>query len=135
MLIRLLLANRDDREGTGNHRASAWALTGRGWRLGGGAELGDDGEDFARLCIDRHGTGTRLCLHGLLNHKFGWALLFDDRHGAVALRAECLQGVRIEAGAVYSVSDWKAGKELTVSGVEHHHRLRLVAGDKEHMVL
>ncbi len=101
-------------------------------------------EEVACLAVERHRAGAIHGLQVLLHLETRRALLLDDGHRAIAMRAERLHRRGIEHRAVGTAGERQARENFAVLGAQnHHHRLRglrrriarSAARREEHLIL
>ena len=128
----LLLADHDDREGTRDRSAAASAAAAcrrrrpRRRRRRRRPDLRCHREEMARLAVERdRARAVRWPrLQVLLHLETRRALLLDDRHRAVALRAERFHRRRVERRAVGTAGERQPREDLPVLRAQDDERLR-----------
>src|SRR5450759_4901530 len=119
-----LLANHKNRKRTRYRWALAPAASGR-WRRRCRPALNAHGQDVVRLAVERQRSGTHHRLEILLDLETRRALLLDDGHRAIAMRAEGFHRHRVEHRAVGAAGERQARDDLAVLGTQNHnHRWR-----------
>src|SRR5262249_61228673 len=98
----------------------------RRWRRRWRPDLRRHREQMARLAVecDRARAVRRPGLQVLLDLETRRALLLDDGHRAVALRAERFHRLRVERRSVGAAGEWQPFEDFPVLRTQNDERLR-----------
>src|SRR6266480_1308818 len=94
-------------------------MDGRG--RGRGTELRRRKEERVGPRIECQGACAALLLNRVDDGEAVWAHFPDDRERALAVRAECQSGPRVERRTVHAVADRQRRDDTPAPGIHHRH--------------